>query len=272
MLPRDFASQSGAFGLLIVAHGTRDERGRAEFGQLVTEVESLVPGQIVEGCYLELAEPDIAAGIERMHHGGVSQLTVVPLLLVAAGHAKRDIPRQIARAASSFPDLSVCLAPHLGCREPILRLSVQRFREAILDRASVAVEDTMLVFVGRGTNDATANEELRQFARLREGRTPVGRLATCFLAMAEPSLAEALELAESLDFRRVVVQPHLLFQGELMDRVREMVSRAAANDRSKEFLVCDRLGPATLIAQAVIEAAAAAPNCQSVVDVDLSGK
>ena len=81
----------------------------------------------------------------------------------------------------------------------------------------------------------------------------MGWLETSFLAMTEPSLDRALEILARLPFSRVVVEPHFLFQGELLDRVREMIVATAQRLPEREFLVADRLGPDELVARAVAE-------------------
>ncbi len=53
-------------GLLLVGHGTRDPRGLAEFQTIARQVAELADGFLVEACYLELAEPSIAAAMRQL--------------------------------------------------------------------------------------------------------------------------------------------------------------------------------------------------------------
>ena len=50
--------------------------------------------------------------------------------------------------------------------------------------------DTLLLMIGRGSHDASANAEAWQFARLRWEAEPVGWLEIGYAAMTEPSLGE----------------------------------------------------------------------------------
>jgi sirohydrochlorin cobaltochelatase len=111
----------------------------------------------------------------------------------------------------------------------------------------------LLLFVGRGSREVEATREMAQFARLRRGRQPVGRLEACFLAMADPSLEEALEVIAGLPFPRVVVQPHLLFPGELLQRVKRATAAAAAREPHREWIVTGPLGGDAGLAAAVVE-------------------
>lgn len=251
-------------GLLLVGHGTRDASGVAQFLMLAREVAGFCPDVAVEPCFLELAQPSIADGVDRAVARGVRRLTVMPLLLFAAGHAKHDIPREVAAATGRHAGLEIRQAGHLGCHEAVLTLSERRFQEALVPLQHIADRDTLLLLVGRGSNDAEATREMTQFARLRGERQPVGRLDVCFLAMAKPSLETALGSIADLPFSRVVVQPHLLFSGELIARVKGSIAAAAAADQfrqegpnrewpNREWIVAGPLGGDAGLARAIVE-------------------
>jgi len=242
-------------GILLVGHGTRDERGRAEFAELAGQVAALGPGTIVEGCFLELAAPDLIAGVAQAVERGASRLAVVPLLLVSAGHAKRDIPHLIATAARQFPTVTIEQKSHLGGHRAIEILAQRRYEESVSQLAPMPPDQTLLLVVGRGTKDATANAGLCGYARRRQETTRAGWLETCFLAMAEPSFERALEIVPRLGFSRIVVEPHLLFRGELLDRIGVLVSQAAPRWPDVEFVITERLGADVTLAHAVWELA-----------------
>jgi sirohydrochlorin cobaltochelatase len=240
-------------GLLLVGHGTRDAAGLDEFAMLVERVRAAA-NQAVEACFLELARPTIGEGISRLVDRGVRRVTVVPVLLFAAGHAKRDIPTAVAEAAARHRGITVQKAGALECHEQVLALSARRFQEAIAGRPPVDPRRTLLIMVGRGSLDAEAMAEMHRFARLRAERTPVGGVLTGFLAMQTPSLAETLADATASGFQRIIVQPHLLFSGLLYDEVRAAVESCRRRS-GHDWLVTSVLGPEPELAFAVIEKA-----------------
>jgi sirohydrochlorin cobaltochelatase len=244
-------------GLLLVGHGTRDRAGRAEFLRLVGLTDRR-EGWTVEGAFLELAEPDIGQAVARLVERGVERLTVSPLLLFAAGHVKRDLPRAVRAALREHPGGQWRQAGHMGCHAALLELSARRFRAALVEREPRAADETLLLMVGRGSFDAGASAETRRFAALRAERTPAGRVETCFYAMAEPSLDAMLAEITNWPHRRVVVQPHLLFHGELLATIRERVRKAAQAAPRQEWIVTEHLGSDRLLAQALWERADAA--------------
>jgi sirohydrochlorin cobaltochelatase len=243
-------------GLLLVGHGTRDPQGQREFFATVRQVQSLCTAQQVQPCFLELAAPTIEEGVAAAYKAGVRRLTVAPLLLFAAGHARRDIPEAVGQAVAAYDGLQLLgIADALDCHPAVIWLSELRYRQALCGRAPIAPQETALVMIGRGSSDAEAAERMRRFAQLRTERTPVGMLTVGFVAVQQPTLADALQQALASRCRRVVVQPHLLFQGELTDEVRRLAATAAAG-RDKELIVTPHLAPGWPLARALIARAA----------------
>lgn len=243
-------------GLLLIGHGTRDAEGTAAFLELARLVSAARPDIAVQPCFLELAQPDIPTGLADLVAQGVRPVTAVPLLLLAAGHAKRDIPQWLSQAAAAHRGLEWRLTGHLGCHPAVLDLSAQRFREALAEAEPTPADETLLLFVGRGSTDPEANAEMAQFCRLRWEQTPVGWYEICFTALAEPSLDRALEVVQRLPFRRVVVQPHLLFPGRLLDRVAAAVDqRRQIAGGGHQWLVTPPLGAASKLVEAVLDLA-----------------
>ncbi|MGD9644656.1 MAG: sirohydrochlorin chelatase, partial [Pirellulales bacterium] len=249
---------SGNDALLVVGHGTREPQGIAQFHQVVEQLrESLAPW-LVEPAFLELSPPPIAEGIAALAGRGATQITVAPLLLFAAGHALRDIPAVIAEATARYPQIEFRQSRCLECHPAIVELSALRFQETLTaagPRPQVDAADTLLLFVGRGSREPAANAEMFRFARLRFETTPVGWVEVCFTALTEPSLERGLELAARLPFGQVVVQPHLLFDGELRQRIERQTAAARRSCPQKRWLVTAPLGAHRLLVDAVEELA-----------------
>lgn len=240
-------------GLLLVGHGTRDPAGLEELREVARQLAAACPQVVVQHSFLELAEPTIAAGIAFCVEQGVRQLTVQPLLLFAAGHAQRDIPEELDRAARKFPQVEINVSSHLGCHPRLLELSELRLAEARASCSPVPDAETLLLMVGRGSGDPQANSEMARFSRLRWEQRALGWVETCFTAMTWPSLAEGLAAAALLAKRRVVVQPHLLFRGELLSRVQLETAAAAERYADKEWIIAGHLGPHALLIDALVQ-------------------
>lgn len=238
-------------GLLVVGHGTRDPVGVREFLMLFEAISRRTPDLPAEPSFLEFARPTIEEGVDRLLQRGAGRLGVLPLMLFAAGHVRRDIPRAVAAAAAKQPGVEIVHLPHLGNARPILELSLRRYQEAVAGRQAVPPEETHLVLVGRGTRDPRATEEMLEFVAARRENTPGIHVSHCSLAMARPSLDEGLSAAAALPARRVVVQPHLLFSGRLLEGLVEAVGSAAVQWGDKDWVLAPPLGPDRLLEETV---------------------
>jgi sirohydrochlorin ferrochelatase len=212
---------------------------------------------------LELAEPTIADGVERLVDLGHNRLIVAPVILFAAAHAKDDIPAAVAAAPAGGRDgLFWIQTDPLGLHPQLVELSRLRYDEAIAAAPPtdepIEPAETLLILVGRGSSDAEAVADMEAFARRRTDETPVGRVMAAFVAVAEPRLDDVLRQAAAWPFRRVVVQPHLLFHGELLDGLRRRVAAAAESAPDRQWIVTAHLGPHELLIDALCERIAAA--------------
>jgi sirohydrochlorin cobaltochelatase len=236
---------------LLVGHGTRDAAGLAEFDQTVRLVAERAGGHCVRHAFLELAEPSIEDAVRDLYHAGIRRVVVVPLLLFAAAHSKRDIPNAMARAESNFADLRWRQTPHFGCHEKIFDLARQRYQAAF---AQLGGCDTLLL-VGRGSNDEQATTEMLQFARLHSENVMPSAIEVAFIAMAQPRVNDALARIGQSPARRIIVQPHLLFAGELLHQVGKSASAAGREYPGKRWLCSDHLGPTPELAGIILDLA-----------------
>lgn len=233
-------------GVLVIGHGTRDPRGVAEFLETTRLLAARLAPLPVEPAFLELAQPTIAEGWRRLVARGPSSVLVSPLLLFAAGHAKRDIPAAVAEAASEFPAMTFRLVPHLGCHPALIERSADRVRAALAN-SPCRVEDCLLVVAGRGSRDSEATAETEQYARLVATRLGAPEVRVGFLAMAEPRLTAVLDEAATSRFPSIVVLPHLLFHGELLTTVQSLVRERRSLVSNKLWFAAEHLGPEAAI-------------------------
>jgi sirohydrochlorin ferrochelatase len=236
---------------LLVGHGTRDAGGLGEFVQTVRLVAERAGGRNVRHAFLELAEPSIESAVCELYDNGIRRVLVVPVLLFAAGHAKRDIPAAVVRAAGNCRDLEWKQTAHLGCHPKILDLSRRRYHAA---RSELGGCDTLLL-VGRGSNDESATTEMLQFARLHTENIVPPAIEVAFIAMAQPRLADVLPRVGQSPAQRVVVQPHLLFAGELLSEIGKSISAVSREYPGKRWCCAEHLGPSPELAEAIVDLA-----------------
>ncbi len=131
-----------------------------------------------------------------------------------------------------------------------------------------------LAMVGRGTSDPEALAHMSRFTELAAEQRSLAWVSTGFFAGGVPSVDELLAQAAALrpsdptdptssisssEFSTnttcdtVVIQPHLLFEGELMDQLRARVRRWRQESPDREWVLARCLGADEALAGVFIE-------------------
>jgi Uncharacterized conserved protein len=170
-------------------------------------------------------------------------------MLVAAGHAKGDIPGALARERERHPGIAVRYGRPLGPHPTLLTLLAERL-EAARDGD---LADTTVLLVGRGSTDPDANAEVAKVARLLAETTAVAGVEYAFISLAEPGVPAGLERCAALGAERIAVLPYFLFSGVLPDRVVSQASAWAAAHPGITVTCAEVLGDTDALADLVIE-------------------
>lgn len=235
--------------LLIAGHGTSDADGAEDFRAFTERVgKRLAPrGVSAGGGFIELSPPPLGEAVAELVAAGHRRLAAVPLMLVAAGHAKGDIPAALAREQLRHPGLAVAYGRPLGAHPVILALLRER-----LAQAGATDTDTVLL-VGRGSTDPDANAEVARAARLLAETTAAAGVEYAFVSLAEPGVPAGLDRCAALGARRIVVLPYFLFAGVLPRRVAAQAAAWARAHPAVEVRTAAVLGDTDELADLVIE-------------------
>ena len=236
--------------LLIVGHGSRDPRGAKEYHELISLVRARNPALPVEGGFIELSRPPISECVNRLVEGGSREISAVPLMLLAAGHAKDDIPATLAREKIEHPEVDFRYGRALGIRPELLSLMDEKISAAVPEGEK---KESAVLVVGRGSSDPDANSDLAKIARLfYEGR-PYPMVETAFVSLAPPSVPEALKRCTRLGARRIVVFSYFLFTGVLEERIREQSECFDQENPGVEVRYAGYFGPDARVADLILE-------------------
>jgi sirohydrochlorin ferrochelatase len=238
---------------LIVGHGSQDPEGIREFLQLVELFQQHDSTQIVESGFLEFARPTIQEGLDRCVERGASSIVVLPGVLMAAGHAKNDIPSEVQAARRRHPGIVIHQGRHFHLHPKILQLCAMKIEAAEAEAGPLERKDTLLLVVGRGSSDPDANSDVQKLARLLWEGMGFGWAAACYIGITAPRLPEALACCHRMGFARILVFPFFLFTGRLEKRIRRLTAEFAAAHPESEFLVADYLDAHPLLIQVLLE-------------------
>jgi precorrin-8X/cobalt-precorrin-8 methylmutase len=193
---------------------------------------------------------------------------VVPGVLLAARHAKNDMPAEVLALARDFPAIDFHFGAPLGLHPKLLQLAQERVVAAEgTSTQTVRRADTCLVLVGRGTTDPDANGDVAKMARMLEEGMGFGAAHVCYSGTAAPLVADGLRAAARMGYARLIVLPFFLFDGVLVKRIYAAADDVAEREPGIEILKAGYFGVHPLVADVMIERAAeavagrAAMNC-----------
>ena len=214
--------------LYLVGHGSRDRQGVAEFLGFVERVKAAAGDRMVEHGFIELAEPDVLTGLDACVARGADQILVLPIMLLAANHAKVEIPSIIAEARERHPGVTFTYGRPLGVDPLMVAALHDRFTEVEAAHGPFDRGETAFVLVGRGCSDADANSDVAKLARMVAERELLQLVDVCYTAVTFPNLHTVVRRFARLGVRRVVVQPYLLFTGVLVKLIERWVAELKA--------------------------------------------
>jgi sirohydrochlorin cobaltochelatase len=241
-------------GVMICGHGSRDENAVAEFSALAGKLRDRLSDYDVESGFLEFARPIIRDGLDRLRDRGAARILAMPAMLFAAGHVKNDLPWEINSFAAQHPGLDVRYGRELGIDPRLLAAAAQRIEEGeAAGRPGIARSDSLLLVVGRGTNDSDANSNVAKVARMLGEGMGFGWTATAFSGVAHPRVDEALDRCRRLGFARIVVFPYFLFTGILVKRIYAQAEAARQAGAEVEILTAPYLNDHPLVLDSFVE-------------------
>ena len=254
-------NSTDSLGVMICGHGSRSVAAVEEFHALSRHLRKRLPDCQVESGFLEFARPVIRTGLEALKARGTSRIICLPGMLFAAGHVKNDLPSEINAFAAENPGIAVTFGRELAIDARLLRASAARIAaaEAACER-QVPRQETLLIVVGRGTNDPDANANVSKVARMLWEGMGFGWTEVCYSGVAYPLVDEGLRHGVRLGYRRIIVFPYFLFTGILVERIYSHADACAAAYPEIEVVKADYLNDHPLVIDTFVERVGEALN------------
>ena len=245
MLTRAVSGNEPKEGLLLVGHGSRSERSGEEMNRLGGFVGAALTGVDVRIGFLEMTEPPAGSVIDDMVAREARRITVLPLVLLGAGHAKSDVPAIVLEARRRHPGLEFNFAGPLG----VVKAAVDVLGSAVVEATGGQLP---LLVVSRGTSDPDANGDSYKAARLVAEWTRAPIFAVGFSGVTGPTVLESAQTLARLGYRKLAVSWWYLCYGLLIERGRRQLEAWAA-DTGVELVDCGYLGPDERLVAPIVE-------------------
>lgn len=231
--------------LALIGHGSRKGSGNAEIHLLAARL----PGRVTAG-FIELAEPSAEEALDAAVASGAEEVVAVPAVLLAAAHAKNDVPMAVARARQRHPEVTFYTARPLGVHPGMVRALADRFSAAAPPEEA---SRTAVLLVGRGSSDPDANADLHKLARLFAERRGLLAVDVAYIGVTTPTVEEGFNALLARRPRGLVVLPYLLSPGVLIDRLRAQMAELAALNPRVAVTVADVIGTHPAIIEVLLE-------------------
>jgi sirohydrochlorin ferrochelatase len=121
--------RSETVAVLLIAHGSRESLANDDLHQLAARLTAQGSFPIVQACFLELVEPDIALGGDRCVECGATRVLMVPYFLSAGVHLQRDLTAARDNLQARHPHVEFRLGPALGPHPLLDELVFERIRQ-----------------------------------------------------------------------------------------------------------------------------------------------
>jgi sirohydrochlorin ferrochelatase len=228
------SSPASAWAQVLVAHGTRKQRGVAMVGDLAQRVAATL-GQTVHVSFVDVLGPtpsDVLAST-------AGPTIMVPAFLSRGYHVTTDLPAHVE--ASGHPDVTVTEA--LGPGPQLVRILADRLVESGWRR------DDSVILAAAGTSDPAAQRDLHMMATWLSAITG-SRVELAFAATGTPMVADAVATLRRRRRGRVVIASYLLSEGLFQDRLRasgaDVVTEPLGTHPALVRLIASRFGRARL--------------------------
>mgnify|MGYP005811880425 CR=1 FL=1 len=238
-------------GIMVCGHGSRNQNAAREFATVAEGLKARYPDTHVEYGYLEFCNPVISEGLDRLRAKGITRVLAVPGMLFAAGHAKNDIPSVLNTYQAQNPGMVINYGRELGIDLKMIRAAGERIQAALdtanKEQGEVALHDTLLMVVGRGSSDPDANSNASKVMRMLWEGFGFGWAETCYSGVTFPLVGPGLSHAAKLGYKRIIVFPYFLFTGVLVKRIYSETDAVAANHPEIQFIKASYLSDHPLV-------------------------
>jgi sirohydrochlorin ferrochelatase len=117
--------------MIVFAHGSSVESANRAVKDVTDQAAREGGFALASAAFLELAQPDLAAAVERLLEQGADRIVVVPYFLTPGIHLTRDLPLLIRELNERHPNLSIDVTPPLDGHPALRRILIERAQKAI---------------------------------------------------------------------------------------------------------------------------------------------
>ncbi len=232
---------------LLTTHGSRDFRSQLALEQLTKLIRIEIETQpdaieypIVNTGTLEFNSLPLSQQIQQFAKEalvlGYQRLQLLPLFLLPGVHVTEDIPQAIASAQTLMgEEILITQLPCLGTNIDLVKLWTNRL-------VGICADATVLL--SHGTRRSGGNRIVETTAQQLSALT-----AYCSVS---PSLDNRITMLAKAKCKRIVILPHVLFDGAIMDAIASQVTRLQQQLPQVQLILEQPLGATADLAKLIV--------------------
>jgi sirohydrochlorin ferrochelatase len=117
--------------LVVFAHGSSVAAANEAVARVTERMAAEGGYELVETAYLEMAQPDLPAAVERVIERGATRVIVIPYFLTLGIHLRRDLPRIVEGIGSIHPGVRIDVTEPLDGHPSLVGILLDRARTAL---------------------------------------------------------------------------------------------------------------------------------------------
>lgn len=119
--------------VIILFHGSREGRAAEAADRIVAAVTARGGYDVVEPAYLQYAQPDLPAAVERCVRQGAGRIVVVPFFMQTGIHVTADVPRVLRELCERHPGVTMAVSDAVGTHPLMTEIVVDLVRRSIVE-------------------------------------------------------------------------------------------------------------------------------------------
>lgn len=115
-------------GILVVGHGSRRAEANEDIKNAARRIRERGDFELVETAFLEIEQPNIAAGFAKLVVQGAEEIIVHPYFLSPGRHTRGDIPVEVRAAAENHFGITYQITEPLAAHPSVIEASISRIK------------------------------------------------------------------------------------------------------------------------------------------------
>lgn len=119
------------YALIVLAHGSREAAANEAVRRLARRLGRVTGARAATAAFLQRAAPELGEAVAGLAGRGVRRVVIVPYLMMAGVHLRRDLPRMVRELAGRHPEMRFKIAKGLDGHPGVAAILEDRVREAL---------------------------------------------------------------------------------------------------------------------------------------------